>query len=107
MLKVVATSTVAAAVPIAPPVARLAIVAWAVNKLAEALVSVEPVARVSPPVMLAPPDATVIPVRPVSVPVMVELPVMLAPPLDTVSPVSPLSAPPLESTAVGVLMKLV
>ena len=82
MLKVVATSTVAAAVPIAPPVARLAIVAWAVNKLAEALVRVEPVASVSPPVMLAPP-------------------------LDTVSPVSPLSAPPLESTAVGVLMKLV
>jgi hypothetical protein len=52
--KVVATSTVVAAVPILPPVARLAI-ALALNSVDEALVKVEPVAIVKPPLAVISP----------------------------------------------------
>lgn len=46
-----------------------------------------------PLVIVAPPLATVSPVKPVSVPVMLEFPVMLAPPEATVNPVNPVSVP--------------
>ncbi len=46
-----------------------------------------------PPLIDAPPDTTVRPVRPVNVPLTVELPVIEAPPDTTVRPVRPLSVP--------------
>ncbi len=58
---------------------------WTTPTVLRALRVVAP-ALVRPPVMLAPPLATVRPVRPVRVPVILELPMMAAPPADTVKP---------------------
>ena len=53
----------------------------------------DPLAVMSPSVMVTPPLATVRPVMPPRVPAMVEFPVIDAPPLATVNPVNPVSVP--------------
>lgn len=63
----------------------------------------------APVVVLMLPEAVMVPELTEMLPELtVRVPdVMVSPPLATVSPVKPLRAPPLDSMAVGVLMKLV
>jgi hypothetical protein len=75
ILNVVVTSTVVAAVPMLPPLAKL-LIATAVNKLLLAFVKVLPVATVRPPLNVPSPDT-------VSVPVNVLLPAKLWEPVET------------------------
>ena len=56
----------------------------------------------APPVVLILPEAVMVPLLTLKLPL-----VMVAPPEATVKPVRPDKAPPLVKTAVGLLMKLV